>query len=126
MALKSDASRVELLKFCKNFKAWMWEQIIVWGMAILWGHQWVVYQLATSHGNLGKKKLVKPSSTEICDRGFLKQNSIKSHLWASLKLDTLDAFDASIIMWDRVREYGLESSIWVMAQDEYKRILSLD
>jgi hypothetical protein len=32
-----------------------------------------------------------PVSTAICERGFSKQNLIKSHLRTSLKLETLDA-----------------------------------
>jgi hypothetical protein len=40
---------------------------------------------------LWQKILVIPSSITICERGLSKQNDIKSHLQASLKLDTLDA-----------------------------------
>jgi hypothetical protein len=32
-----------------------------------------------------------PTSLVIYEMNFLKQNAIKNHLWASLKLDTLDA-----------------------------------
>ena len=37
-----------------------------------------------------QKLLVIPSIIAICERGFQKQNAIKSHLQASLKLDTLE------------------------------------
>ena len=35
--------------------------------------------------------MVIPVSTAICERGFSKQNLIKSHLRTHLKLETLDA-----------------------------------
>jgi hypothetical protein len=35
--------------------------------------------------------MVIPVSTAICERGFSKQNLIKSYLSTSLKLETLDA-----------------------------------
>jgi hypothetical protein len=47
-------------------------------------------------------------SIAICERGLSKQNAIKSHLQASLKLD----------MWGRVGGYGLEGNISIVAQHE--------
>ena len=46
------------------------------------------------HGlsNLWRRVMVIPVSNAICERGFSKQNLIKSHLRTSLKLGTLDAF----------------------------------
>ena len=41
--------------------------------------------------NFGEKILVISSIIAICKRGFSKQIATKSHLRASLKLDTLDA-----------------------------------
>ncbi len=41
--------------------------------------------------NLWRRVMVIPVSTAICERGFSKQNLIKSHLRTSLKLETLDA-----------------------------------
>ena len=55
----------------------------------------MLYQLATSHETLAKKILIIPSSIAICERGFSKQNAIKSHLRASLKFE---CFVVSIIM----------------------------
>ena len=56
-------------------------------MAVLGGHQQVVYQLATSHETLAKKILVIRSSIAICEREFSKQMLPR----ASLQLATLDA-----------------------------------
>jgi hypothetical protein len=58
-------------------------------MAILWGLQQVVYQLIKSHETLAK--YLSFLQVAICEKGFSKQKSIKNHLWASLKLNTLDA-----------------------------------
>ena len=41
--------------------------------------------------NLWRRVMVIPVSTAICERGFSKQNLIKSHLRSYLKLETLDA-----------------------------------
>ena len=64
----------------------MRKHIIVWGMAILWGHQ----QNGHISWKFGQKEVLTiPSSIVICERGFSKQNAIKSRLRASCKLDTL-------------------------------------
>ena len=76
---------------------WMWSQTwvemkfwIVWCMTILWGHQWVAYQLATPHETLADCAC---HFLKYCNlwMEILKKNAIKNHLRASLKLDTLDA-----------------------------------
>ena len=95
----------------------MCKEINVWDKAILWGHQWVVYQLVTSCESLAKV-LVILSIIVICARGFSKQNAIKSHLRVSLKLATLDALIWVSLCGIRGGEYGMEGSIWVMAQYE--------
>ena len=41
--------------------------------------------------NLWRRVMVIPVSTTICERGFSRQNLIKSHLCTSLKLETLVA-----------------------------------
>jgi hypothetical protein len=45
------------------------------------------------HGlsNLWKRIMMIPVSIVICERGFSKQNLIKSHIRTNLKLETLDA-----------------------------------
>ena len=58
--------------------------------------------------------------------GFSQQSAIKSHLRASLKLGHFGCFDASIIMRDKVGEYGLEGNISIALQHEESEILSLD
>jgi hypothetical protein len=88
--VESDASRAELLEFvetlrheCENkslYEAWQFcGAINEWYTN--WPHLMKIWQ----------KILVIPSSIAICERGFSKQNAIKSHLRTSLKLDTLDA-----------------------------------
>jgi len=41
--------------------------------------------------NLWRRVMVLPLSTAICERGFSKQNLIKSYQRTSMKLETLDA-----------------------------------
>lgn len=66
-------------------------------------------------------------SLECCNhvnhlwRGFSKQNSMKSHSWGSLKLDTLDAFDTNIIMDGKGGEYVLEGKILFTVQYKESR-----
>jgi hypothetical protein len=82
----------------------------------LWGQKQVVYQLATSHETLAKKiknnkkkTLSITSSIAICERGFFLQNSIKSHLRASLQLDTLYALMQVLLC-------GISWRIWIGGQ----------
>ncbi len=51
--------------------------------------EWSINWLGLS--NLWRRVMVIRVSTAICERGFSKQNLIKSHLRTSLKLETLDA-----------------------------------
>ena len=81
-------------------------------MAILLGHQRVVYQLAAAHETLAKKILVIPSSIAFCERGF--SNATNSFT----KVGHFGCFYVSIIIHDRVGEYGLEGSIQGMTQHE--------
>ena len=105
--VESDASRDELLEFVETlrhesenkslYEAWQFSRgINKWYTK--WPHLMKLWQ------NI----FVMPSSIAICEGDFSKQNAIKSHLRASLKLD----------MRDRVGEYGLEGNIVVMAQHE--------
>ena len=54
----------------KNFEEWRWEQIIVWGMAVLRGHQQVFNQLATSHETLANKYLSFPQVLQFVKGDF--------------------------------------------------------
>ena len=90
----------------------MWKQIIVWGIAILLGHQRVVYQLVTCHETLTKQKN-NMSFSQVLQ---FVQGDFENKMLSRVTLD--QCFDASLIMQDRVGEYGLEGNIWVMAQHE--------
>ena len=57
------------------------------------------------------KILVNSSSIVVCERGFTKQNAIKSHLQASLKLDSLDVLMRVSLCMIEFGEYGLEGNI---------------
>ena len=48
---------------------------------------------------LWHKVILNPSSIAICERGFPKQNAIKSHLHNRLNLKTLDALYAGLSFW---------------------------
>jgi hypothetical protein len=52
---------------------------------------WNGTQIGLNLCNFGKKYILIPSSIAICERGFSKQNAIKSHLGNRLNLKTLDA-----------------------------------
>jgi len=52
---------------------------------------WNGTQIGLNLCNFGKKIILIPSSIAICERGFSKQNAIKSHLRNRLNLKTLDA-----------------------------------
>ena len=118
--VESDANRGEVLEFV-NFlrhvcdtkplcKAWWFCEGI---------NEWYVnWPLLTK---LWQYTLDIPSSIEICERGFSKQNAIKSHvlnhLLATLKLDTLDALMRVslcglklVIDWREVIDLWLKSS----------------
>ena len=56
------------------------------------------------------------SSIVICKSGFWKQNA--EPLVRYIEFRQFGCFDASIIMRDRVEEYGSQGKMWVMAQHE--------
>jgi hypothetical protein len=60
----------------------VWEFV---GTTLEWSINWL------GLNNLWRRVMVIPVSTAICERGFSKQNLIKSHLRTSLKLEILDA-----------------------------------
>ena len=57
-----------------------------------------------------QKVLVIPSSIAICGRGFSKQ-LYQGLLVSFIEVGHFRCFDVSIIMRDKVREYGLEGNI---------------
>lgn len=58
---------------------------------------------------LWQNVLAIPTSLVIYEMDFSKQNAIKNHLWASLKLDTIDALM-------KVHCTTLEWIIWIGMQ----------
>ena len=73
--------------------------------------------------NFGNKKYLSfPQVLQFVEGGF--QNNFLLRATCELpEVGHLRCFDASIIMRDRVGEYGLEGNIWVI---ENMRILNLD
>ena len=75
--------------------------------------------------NFGKKIILIPSSTTICERGFSKQNAIKSHLRNKLNLKTVDALMHVSLSGLEVdaRDWTTNFNIWRNMCDQ--RILTL-
>lgn len=79
---------------------WLRYKFLVWSNyeEDTWWSKWDY--ATTTHGwftnrpclhKLWQLVLIIPSSTTMCERCFSKQNLSKSHLWASMALDMLDA-----------------------------------
>ena len=82
-------------------------------------------KLAKTH-QIGQKMLVIPASTAICERGFSKQNVVKSTLRSRLRLNTLDA-----LMCVSLCGLGANEINWQVVLQEWRnmrdrRILVLD
>jgi hypothetical protein len=71
----------------------------------------LAYNNSSSTWGFGKKILVIPSSIAVHERGCFKQNAIKSHFASFIEVGHFRYFNASIVMRDKVGEYGLESDI---------------
>jgi hypothetical protein len=86
-----DANKGELLEFVKkkkNMNVRISHYLKLGGVVEAW-----MDGLLIGHNscNFGRKNLLFLQIFVVCEMGFFKQNAIKDHLWASLKLDTLDA-----------------------------------
>ena len=95
----------------------MWEQIIVRGMAILWGLQWVVYQLATSHETSAKKCLSFPKVLQFVKR-ICKINAIKSHLQDLLGKIAVENMDRRSIyeLWCNMKNRKVLNLNWIFKE----------
>ena len=87
---ESDMCKRELSIFTKTFQHECENETIfeVWRMCssnLKWHTNWPKFI------QLWQKIIFIPSSIAICERGFSKQNAIKSHLGNKLNLKTLDA-----------------------------------
>ena len=115
--VESDASRAELLEFvetlrheCENkslYEAWQF-----CGGINDWYTNWPHLM------KLWQKVLVISSNIAISESGFSKQNVINSPLVRFIEIKHFGCFDVSIIMQNKVREYKLEGTIWVMVKHE--------
>ena len=120
-----DACRAEMLEFVETIRHECPQKSIheAWalcGCTLEWKTNW------PNLIKLWQKMLVIPASTAICERGFSKQNIVKSALRSRLHLNTLDALmrvslcglGASEIDWQAVFQE------WRNMRD--RRILVLD
>lgn len=79
-------------------------------MASLWGYQWVVYQLVTSHETLAKKFSSFPQALQFV-QGVFKTKGYQQPLVSFIEIEHLGWLDVIIIMQDKGGEYGLEGHI---------------
>jgi hypothetical protein len=77
---------------------------------------------------LRQNVLAIPTSLVIYEMDFSKQNAIKNHLWASLKLDTLDALMKVSLYNIRMDNMDWNAIFWGVGNVNIKnfRILTLE
>ena len=80
---------------------------------------WNDTQIGLNLCNFGKKIILIPSSIAICERGFSKQNAIKSHLRNKLNLKTLDA-----LMWVSLCGLEVDAMDWATIFNKYHHLRS--
>ena len=108
MAVESDESRAELLKFEGTLRHEC-EYKSLYGAWQFCGpiNEW--YTNFPHHMKLWQKKCLSFPQVLQFVIGDSQNNFLSNHLRASLKLDL--CFDVSIIMRDQVGQYGLEGNI---------------